>query len=195
MEESVQEKPAPKESAQEKSGQEKSSPAQPVTVPFAPDTPVEEMIDSLHSLIDAMEQHGQKMPESPNKAVRRLAERIGIYPIPNIAVETCVSSYTTLLQEKVEAKVPKDQLARLGRIAYCGALPHLTNAESIRDFISCVVHGMAIGVIPSAEGTRLLYGAQVAHSAQPSPKSRKKGRKSAQNAPSTHPVSHTDSKA
>ncbi len=165
------------------------------SVQKAPETiqSIPEMIDSLHTLIDTFETAGVEMPESPNKAVRRLAERIGIYPIPNMAVETCVRTYTTLLQEKVEAKAPKDQLARIGRIAYCGALPHLTNADSIRDFIACVVHGMAIDVIPSAEGTRLLYGAQVAHSAQPSPKRRKKRNKSAQNAHLPQPITHAES--
>jgi len=174
----------------EESVQKESVPDQSV-----PDQSIPEMIDSLHSLIDTFEKAGVEMPESPNKAVRRLAERIGIYPIPNMAVETCVRTYTVLLQEKIEAKVPKNQFAHLGRIAYCGSLPHLTNADSIRDFIACVVHGMAIDVIPSAEGTRLLYGAQVAHSAQPSPKSRKKRNKSAQSAQPPQPITQTKSAA
>jgi hypothetical protein len=78
-------------------------------------------------------------------------------------------------------------------MAYCTAMPRLADSESIREFIACVVHGMGIGAIPSAEGTRLLYGAQVAHSALPSPKRRKKRNKSAQNTPGNQPPTPTSS--
>jgi hypothetical protein len=54
--------------------------------------------------------------------------------------------------------------------------PCSRTVDCIRDFIACVVHGIAIGAIPSSEGTRLLYRAQVAHSAL------SRGRKAAQKA-------------
>jgi hypothetical protein len=84
-----------------------------------------------------------------------------------------------MIKELREKSTREDEVCRMGKIAYCSVLPRLSDPDSIQEFISCVVHGMGIGVIPSAEGTRLLYGAQVAHSALPSPKRRKKCRKSA----------------
>ena len=53
----------------------------------------------------------------------------------------------------------------MGRIAYCAAMPKLSGATNIRDFIACVTYAMALDILPGNEGTRLLYAAQVAHMA------------------------------
>ena len=50
--------------------------------------------------------------------------------------------------------------------AYCEAMPALSYAGNIRDFIACVGHGMLIGVFQPEEASRLLYAAQVATSAE-----------------------------
>jgi hypothetical protein len=92
-----------------------------------------------------------------------------------------------------EKDVREKDIARAGQTAYCTVLPRLSDPNSIREFIACVVHGMAIGVIPSSEGTRLLYGAQVAHSALPSPKRNKKHNKTAQKQPGNQPATPTPS--
>jgi hypothetical protein len=46
--------------------------------------------------------------------------------------------------------------------AYRRTLPTLSGLGSIRDFIACVAHGMAISAIEGACASRLLYAAQVA---------------------------------
>ena len=58
------------------------------------------------------------------------------------------------------------------QLAYALSIPPLTGADSIGDFIACVTHGMLPGAIPGSDATRLLYAAQIAHSAVP------RGRKS-----------------
>jgi hypothetical protein len=84
--------------------------------------------------------------------------------VPNLAVEICLQTYTSTMQEQLDKKVKSPEVERLGRVAYAAMLPKLSNADCIRDFIACVVHGMAIGAIRSSAGTHLLYGA---HSALP----------------------------
>jgi hypothetical protein len=51
--------------------------------------------------------------------------------------------------------------------AYCSALPVLFDQDGIRNFISCVAHGILIGAIPEEKASRLLYAAQVATAALP----------------------------
>ena len=42
-------------------------------------------------------------------------------------------------------------------------LPALDSVEAVRDFIACVAQGMLLGAIAGADGTRLVYAAQVAN--------------------------------
>ena len=51
----------------------------------------------------------------------------------------------------------------LAHEAYRTAMPPLTGARNIRDFIACTGHGMLIGAIDGSDGARLLYAAQVAN--------------------------------
>jgi hypothetical protein len=122
--------------------------------------------------------------EPLSRMVARLAEEANVYPVPNLAVEICLQTYASTMQEQIDKEVTGPQVQSLGRVAYAAALPMLSNADCIRDFIACVVHGMAIGAIPSSDGTRLLYGAQVAHAALPGGKKRRAKRtKSVPNTP------------
>ena len=50
--------------------------------------------------------------------------------------------------------------------AYREAMPPLSGAQNIRDFIACVAHGMLMDVFSSEEASKLLYAAQVAASAE-----------------------------
>jgi hypothetical protein len=150
---------------------------------------------TLQALIETAERQGMRKSPPLNHLVTKMAKIAGVYPIPNIAVEACFSAWTTILQQQMEKKASPEAAAQVGRLAYCAALPRLTDADCIREFIACVVHGMAIGAIPSTEGTRLLYGAQVAHSALPSPKRHKKRNKSTQNTQGNHPPTQTESAA
>lgn len=67
----------------------------------------------------------------------------------------------------MKEKAKPDVVKECGRIMYWNTLPKHINRECIRDFIACVVHGMAVGSIPGPEAGRLLYGAQVAQQALP----------------------------
>ena len=40
-------------------------------------------------------------------------------------------------------------------------MPPLEGAQNIRYFIDCIAHAMLIEAIPTSDGTRLLYAAQV----------------------------------
>jgi hypothetical protein len=57
---------------------------------------------------------------------------------------------------------------------YCRYLPEICDYESTRDFIACVVYGMAIEAVCLDRGTKLLYGAQIALSAFRPPTKAKK---------------------
>jgi hypothetical protein len=124
---------------------------------------------------------------SPGEITARLGKLAGVYPVPNLAVEICCDTRMRLVQQ-LGKNATGEALERISRLGYCMHLPRLNDAASIRDFIACVVYGMAIGAIPSSEGTRLLYGAQVALAALPGdPKKRKKHTKTPTNASSTEP--------
>jgi hypothetical protein len=50
--------------------------------------------------------------------------------------------------------------------AYREAMPPLTGADNIRNFIACVGHGMLLHIFKENEATKLLYAAQVAAMAE-----------------------------
>ena len=104
---------------------------------------------------------------TPNRLTELVSEAVGIDPVPNMAVERCTRLFTMATVECL-AKGKSPEFIRKGaNLAYCLAMPSLTGPDSISDFIACVTHGMLLGAIPSADATRLLYAAQVAHSAIP----------------------------
>jgi hypothetical protein len=102
--------------------------------------------------------------------------------IPNLAVARCVSVWSKAIKEELEilsrqegswdSKATAAMVKENAALAYCAAMPQLSNRQAVIDFIASVVHGMAIGAIPGARGTQLLYGAQVANSAFPPRKKR-----------------------
>jgi hypothetical protein len=140
------------------------------------------LFEKIAQANDAIEKHkslGLPKSEPIGRFVARLAEEANVYPVPNLAVQICLQAYISSQKEQLDKGSKAADVERVGRIAYAGSLPMLSNPDCIRDFIACVVHGMAIGAIPSSEGTRLLNGAQVAHSALPG------GKSGAQSAPKT----------
>ena len=143
-----------------------------------------EQIERTKAAIEKCRSLGVPKPEPLGRLVAHLAEEANIYPLPNLAVEICLQAYIRNKKKLLEKGGKAADVEWTGRIAYAAYLPKLSNADCIRDFIACVVYGMAIGAIPSSEGTRLLYGAQVAHSALPGGKKRRTKRtKSALNTP------------
>ena len=120
---------------------------------------------SVEDLLKQFEEARIPIPESPARAHKRLSRHAGIYPVPNLAVDVCDRMFAHATEQALK-EGKSDQLAKhMGRIAYCGAMPKLSGATNIRDFIACVTYAMALDILPGNEGTRLLYAAQVAHTA------------------------------
>jgi hypothetical protein len=93
----------------------------------------------------------------------------------NPAIARCRDAYVRAYQA-AKNKGKGNVFAELdAEKAYRKALPPLSGHQNICDFIACIAHGMLIGTIDGADGARLLYAAQVAHTtirSQPaSPKS------------------------
>jgi hypothetical protein len=80
----------------------------------------------------------------------------------NPAVARCLSAWATAIKEAKMMKKDKYDTADDAKNAYRDAMPSLSGYENIRDFIACVVNAMLIGAIADNQGTKLLYGAQVA---------------------------------
>ncbi len=148
---------------------------------------------SWRKLIATAESAGLHETPTISQLVKKVAKITGIYPVPNIAVDVCMQAYVECMQEHLEKKTNPEDTFRAVRLAYCFVLPRLTDSDSIRDFIACVVHGMAINLIPSQEGTRLLYGAQVGYSALATPNTNKKRVKNTQNTPGNQPINQSPS--
>ena len=95
-----------------------------------------------------------------------IGEAIGV-PSLNLAVEKCMEAYVNTIKTCTAEKRKATAIQKAASLAYGMAMPRLAGRENIGDFIACVTHGMLIGAIPGADGTRLLYAAQVTHSAVP----------------------------
>jgi hypothetical protein len=135
--------------------------------------------DSQDFLDETNQLLGAKI-DSLRSEFAKLSELAGIYPVPNFAVEVCCATYSSALKQAIATGSSSSKAHEIGRLTYRAHMPRLSGPDNIRDFVACVAHGMCTGVIPGAEGTRLLYAAQVAYSSLPSPKRRKKRHKTPQ---------------
>ena len=94
----------------------------------------------------------------------------------NPAVARCSTAYDQAFATARSGHKTEYNAGLIADKAFRRALPPLTGRENIRDFIACVAHGMLLNAINSAEGARLLYAAQIAHTASEPPPSRQPGR-------------------
>ena len=79
-------------------------------------------------------------------------------------------SYDAVYAELIETEDEEDSMTEAEVAAckaYCSALPVFFDQDGIRNFISCVSHGILIGAITEEKASRLLYAAQVAIAALP----------------------------
>jgi hypothetical protein len=144
---------------------------------------LEETITLGQQYVEELERKGYPKAVPLGSLFTKFSEQAGIYPVPNLAVELCTDAYAKATKEQLDAGTNYDKATQIGKLAYGIHMPKLSGADNVRDFIACVAHGMLIGIIPSSEGTRLLYAAQVANAALPSPKRRKKCSKTSQKQP------------
>ncbi len=88
----------------------------------------------------------------------------------NSAVARCVAAWAQAGNASKAAGNGQVFIGLAAGEAYRRAMPVLSGAANIRDFIACTAHGMLIGAIEGPDGARLLYVAQVAqgaHHSQP----------------------------
>ena len=154
---------------------------------------IQKIAEAAQKSLAAAERIGNKDPQQLKHLAQKIGKLSGIYPVPHVAVEVCCGSYLAAMEKIREKNPSREELARIGQIAYCTVMPRLTGLKSIREFIACVVHGMAVEAIPSSEGTRLLYGAQLAFSVLPAPKRHKMRTKNTQNSTNNPPATPTPS--
>jgi hypothetical protein len=84
----------------------------------------------------------------------------------NPAVARCCQIWQTVFRSELAQGEHEVLAARSAGDAYRGALPSLTGAQNIRDFIACVAHGLLLQAIDDKSGGKLLYAAQVAFTSQ-----------------------------
>ncbi len=105
------------------------------------------------------------MPEQLEDASESIPEEASA-PI-NSAVVCCDDAWQRAYKAALASE--KHRVAALmdANQAYCRAMPPLSGAQNIRDFIACVAHGMLINVIHEKSAPKLLYAAQMAHNTLP----------------------------
>jgi len=96
----------------------------------------------------------------------------------NPAVAYCCKAYETALEAARKKGMSEFKISNAACQAYRKALPPLSGAANIRDFIACVTHGMLIEAVSSSLAPKLLYAAQVAQTALEKPLPRSVGRPS-----------------
>jgi hypothetical protein len=145
---------------------------------------LDEVVQSGYDIAHQMEKAGIPTAESTVKAAARLFRRSGIYPMTNLAVCVCDAAFAQEGEKALKDGKSPEMAKHFGKVAYCAALPKLTGARDIRDFVACVTHGIAMEILPGNDGTRLLYAAQVAVQAQKK-RPLKRGKEPVKTAPKT----------
>lgn len=92
------------------------------------------------------------------------------------SVARCCKAYTDAMKFARSQGKEGYQGMKDAKWAYRNAMPSLSSPENIRNFIACIAHAMLLDVIDGSDGARLLYAAQVAHSALEKPSPGRPGR-------------------
>jgi hypothetical protein len=85
----------------------------------------------------------------------------------SIAVDECVQAYNQAYVATYEKNQSGYAAREAAAAAYRETMPALSGSHNIADFIACVGHGLVLGAIPANDAARLIYAAQVAHTANP----------------------------
>jgi hypothetical protein len=103
----------------------------------------------------------------------------------NHAVARCTQAHADAMQSAIDRHKHPYDAAKEAKNAYRQAMPPLSGHENIRDFIACVAQGILIEAISGSDGARLLYAAQVAHTALNIPAQSRKSTPVSKSAPET----------
>lgn len=80
----------------------------------------------------------------------------------NPAVQRCIEAGRKAYENARARNQKESEVREAAKDAYEQAMPHLSGAGNIRDFIACVGYAMMRGIIFQPTATKLLYAAQVA---------------------------------
>ncbi|MFZ0746585.1 MAG: hypothetical protein WAM85_19415 [Terracidiphilus sp.] len=106
------------------------------------------------------------MPEQLENSSTPIPAETLITPV-NPAVAHCREVWERTYKATLETGAHRVAALFDASSAYCRAIPPLSGAQNIRDFIACVANGMITNVIGESKATKLLYAAQVAHNTLP----------------------------
>jgi hypothetical protein len=82
----------------------------------------------------------------------------------NPAVACCSNAWREAYQSALDRGRKRMDAMRNAGTAYFDALPPLVGVRNIRNYIACVAHASAMGLIEGPDASRLLYAAKVAFS-------------------------------
>ncbi|MDR3739559.1 MAG: hypothetical protein P4L40_11115 [Terracidiphilus sp.] len=94
----------------------------------------------------------------------------------NPAVERCCRAWQLAYDREMELEEDEEEMEsdyearKAANRAFCDAMPPLAGQQNIRDFIACIACGLLKGAISYMDSPRLLYAAQIAVSADGSPR-------------------------
>jgi hypothetical protein len=78
------------------------------------------------------------------------------------AIDRCERARTTAYEAEFAKSKSRAVASIIAAEAYRHAMPPLCSSDNVRDFISCVAHGLLIGVLDESKSSRLLYAASIA---------------------------------
>ena len=114
--------------------------------------------------------------------------------LQNPAVAHCQQTWERVYRSVLKYRKSKALALFDAGVAFREAMPLLAGHENISDFIACVTYGMENLVLMEDTGTKLLYAAQVALSANRRTKRSKKTSQSDLKAIDTLPLHHNSEK-
>ena len=93
-------------------------------------------------------------------------DKMTITACENPAVARCARAWILFYGEaRLKGDSEASARSRAAQV-YRVSMPPLTGSRNLQDFIACTTYGMLLGALDGKEATRLLYAAQVAHTAR-----------------------------
>lgn len=107
------------------------------------------------------------IPESIHRAMPACGDNLALDPaFHNAAVTRCCNAWKIVYKAERAKGTPGVSCYLRANEAFRYAMPPLTTAQNIRDFLACAAFGMIARTIDMIVANKLLYAAQIASSAQ-----------------------------
>jgi len=143
-----------------------------------PDPEVEALLKKLKGAIQIATNHQEAQEKkqappppvtlelaTPNTVLSASAPTAAHTTEPLSAVARCVNAYNQTMKTEKQSHSSNYDSEQAAERAYINKIPMLDKAENINDFIACVTYAMLVRIIRTADGTKLLYAAQIANQA------------------------------